>query len=90
VPFDAAHVSRLRAWLEGAVLPPPPLETLPGVTAYNPALLRAHTLAELDMREGAAMRSAGVMTLRWLAHRYGPPDVRALAAVDDLAVGRGD
>jgi hypothetical protein len=75
-----AAIARLRAWLATAELAAPPLLTIPGVEAYDVALLRARLLAE------TAVGDAGTATLklRHLAARYGPPEIAALARPEQL------
>ena len=72
--LDAAAIARLCAWLETAKLPPPPLHALPGVQAFDVELLRWQLLAFI----------AAVAELRYLAARYGPPAIAALARSDEL------
>jgi hypothetical protein len=77
--FEA--IIRLRGWLETAKLPPPPLVIIPGVVSYDVELTRRQILAQTVCLGGD--RHA-VLELRYLAARYGPPEIRALAKPDQL------
>jgi hypothetical protein len=55
--------------------------TMPGVEAWNRELTRRQLLSE-TVSEGGPQRA--VLELRYLAARYGPPEIRALARPDQL------
>ena len=80
--LDAAAIARLCAWLERAELPPSPLDTLPGVQAFDVELLRRRTLRSLQVGDGDY--TSALARLRYLAARYGPPEIAALARPDEL------
>jgi hypothetical protein len=61
--------------------PDPPLRTMPGVEAYDVELLRAQVLAE-TASPGGPHRT--LLELRYLAARYGPPEIAALARPEQL------
>jgi hypothetical protein len=82
VTLDAAAIARLCAWLERAELPPPPLDTLPGVQAFDVERLRRQVLTSVQV--GGGDYSAALMRLRYLAARYGPPEIAALARPAEL------
>jgi hypothetical protein len=72
---------RLRAWLRTAELPDPPMITMPGIEAWSPELTRRQLLAE-TFSEGGPQRA--ILEPRYIAARYGPPEIRALARPDQL------
>jgi hypothetical protein len=76
-----AELIRLRAWLEKADLPVPPLKTIPGVEAHNVELKRQQLLART---RGAAPDPNAVPELRYIAAHYGPPEIRELAKPHQL------
>ena len=80
--LDPAAIARLCAWLERAELPPAPLDTLPGVQAFDVELLRRQVLH--SVRVGDGDYPSAVARLHYLAARYGPPEIAALARVDEL------
>jgi hypothetical protein len=80
--LDAADIARLGAWLESAELPPPPLDTMPGVQAFDVELLRRETLRSVQV--GGGDYWSAINRLRYLAARYGPPEISVLARPDDL------
>ena len=82
MPLDAAAIVRLCAWLETAELPPPPLDTLPGVQAFDVDLLRRQILRSLQVGDGDY--TSALARLRYLAARYGPPEIAALARPEEL------
>jgi hypothetical protein len=77
--MDSKAIEDLLTWLEEANLPPPPLRTLPGVGHYNVELLRKQLLADVPTSDSIAL-----LKLRYLAARYAPPNVRALAKPEEL------
>jgi hypothetical protein len=80
-PPSRHDILRLRDWLRTAELPEPPMLTIPGVEALSPELTRRQLLAETDSEGG--LRTA-VLELHYLAARYGPPEIRALARPHQL------
>lgn len=80
--LDTAAIARLCAWLESVQLPSPPLDTLPGVQAFDVELLRRQTLHSIEAGDGGY--SAALAKLRYLAARYGLPEIAALARPEDL------
>ena len=80
--LDAAAIARLCAWLERAELPAPPLDTLPGVQAYDVELLRRQVLHSVQVGDGDY--GPALARLRYLAARYGPPEITALARPAEL------
>lgn len=77
VTLDTAAIARLCASLESAELPLAPLETLPGVQAFAIELVRRQLLGSIAA--GLAGYGPAVAELRYLAARYGPPAIAALA-----------
>jgi hypothetical protein len=75
-----AAVRRLRAWLATAELPEPPQRLMPGVEAYDVERLGAQLLAEAALGDA----DTAVMNLRYLAARYGPPEIDSLAMPESL------
>jgi hypothetical protein len=73
-------IRALRAWLATAELPEPPLGLMPGLEAHDVERLRAQLLAETALGDSAG----AVLNLRYLAARYGPPEIAALARPDSL------
>ena len=71
-----SHLARLCAWLETAELPPPPLNALPDVQAFDVELLRRQVLH--SVRVGDGDYPSAVARLQYLAARYGPPEFAAL------------
>jgi hypothetical protein len=82
VSLDAAPIARLCAWLETADLPAPPLDTLPGVQAFDIELLRRRILHSVQVGDGDY--GPALVRLRYLAARYGPPEIAALARPEEL------
>jgi hypothetical protein len=82
VTLDAAAIASLCACLDTAELPPAPLDTLPGVQAFDVELLRRQLLGSIAA--GLAGYGPAVAELRYLAARYGPPAIAALARPDAL------
>jgi hypothetical protein len=80
-PPSREAILRLRAWLADAQLPAPPLALMPGVTAYDVESLRQRLLAETASPGGSA---TALLNLRYLAARYGPPGIAALARPEPL------
>jgi hypothetical protein len=74
-PPSRDAILRLRAWLETAERPDPPLKTMPGVEAHDVERLRQQLLAETALGDS----TGAVLNLRYLAARYGPPAIAALA-----------
>jgi hypothetical protein len=72
--MDSEAIEDLLTWLEEAELPPPPLRSMPGVEHYNVELMRKQFLEFVPAGDNIAL-----LKLRYLAARYGPPKVRALA-----------
>jgi hypothetical protein len=70
----------VQSWLATAALPEPPLVLMPGVAAYDVERLRAQLLAETALGDSAG----AVLNLRYLAARYGPPAIAALAMPESL------
>jgi hypothetical protein len=75
---DPTPIARLCAWLERAELPLPPLDTLPGVQAFDVELLRRQTLRSAQVGDGDD--GPALARLRYLAalrtardRRAGPP-----------------
>jgi hypothetical protein len=79
-PPSREAILRLRAWLAEAELPDPPLALMPGVEVYDVERLRAQLLAETALGDSAA----AVLNLRYLAARYAPPEIAALARPEQL------
>jgi hypothetical protein len=52
VTLDAAAIARLRAWLKNAELPPPPVDTLPGVQAFDIELPRRQVFRSAQAGDG--------------------------------------
>jgi hypothetical protein len=77
---DWAAIRQLRAWLATAELPEPPLRLMPGVEAHDVDRLRAHILAETVLGDAGT----ATLNLRYLAARYGPPEIAALALPESL------
>jgi hypothetical protein len=77
VTLEAAAIARLCAWLQTAELPPAPLETLPGVQAFDIELLRHQLLASIAA--GLVGYGPAVGELRYLAAGYGPAAIHVLA-----------
>ena len=50
--LDATAIARLCVWLERAELPAPPLDTLPGVQAFDVELLRRQVLHSVQVGDG--------------------------------------
>ena len=75
--LDAADIARLCAWLERVDLPPPPLDTLPGVRAFDVELLRRQTLRSVQVGDGDC--GPALLRLRHLAARYGSSEIAGLA-----------
>ena len=75
-PPSCEAILRLRAWLATAEPPAPPLRLMPGVEAFDVALLRAQLLAETASPSGSG---TALLNLRYLAAHYGPPEIAALA-----------
>jgi hypothetical protein len=73
-------ILRLRAWLADAELPDPPLVLMPGVEAYDVELLRRRLLAATALGDDGT----ALLHLRYLAARYGPPELAALARPEQL------
>jgi hypothetical protein len=71
---------RLRAWPATAELPDPPLALMPGVEAHHVERLRARLLAETALGDS----HTATLNLRYLAARYGPPEIAALARPEQL------
>jgi hypothetical protein len=67
-------------WSFAVPQPEPPLKLMPGVEAYNVALLRHQVLAETAVGDSGT----ATLNLRYLAARYGPPEIAALAQADQL------
>ena len=80
--LDAAAIARLCAWLQSAELPPAPLDTLPGVQAFDVELLRRQVLHSVQVGDGDY--GPALTRLRYLAARYGPPEICALARPEEL------
>jgi hypothetical protein len=57
--------------------------TTPGVEAWSPELTRRQLLSETHSEAGP---QRAVLELRYIAARYGPPEIRALAKPDQLPV----
>jgi hypothetical protein len=57
------------------------MKTMPGVEAYDVELLRAHILAATASPGGLAR---ALLELRFLAARYGSPEIAALARPEQL------
>ena len=79
-PPSREAILRLRAWLADAELPDPPLALMPGVTAYDVELLRSRLLAATALGDDGT----ALLNLRYLAARYGPPGIAALARPEQL------
>ena len=79
---DPTPIARLCAWLETADLPAPPLDTLPGAQAYDVELLRRQVLHSVQVGDGDY--GPALARLRYLAARYGSPEIRALARPAEL------
>ena len=75
-------IARLCAWLEHAELPPPPLDALPAVQAFDVELLRGQRLR--SVQGGGGDYSSALSRLRYLAARYGPPELALLAKPEEL------
>ena len=82
MPLDAAAIARLCAWLQTAELPPPPLDTLPGVQAFDVELLRRQVLHSVQVGDGDY--ASALARLRYLAAQYGPPEIAELARPEEL------
>jgi hypothetical protein len=82
-PPSRDDIMRLRTWLRTAKLPEPPMLTMPGVEAWSPELTRMQLLAETASEAGP---QRAVLELRYIAARYGPPEIRALARPELLPV----
>ena len=80
--LDASAIARLCAWLESAELPSPALDAMPGVQAFDAELLRCQTLRSVQVGDGDY--GPALSRLRYLAARYGPPEIAALARPDEL------
>ena len=80
--LDLTAIAHLCAWLESAELPPPPLDALPGVQAVDVELLRRQTLRSVQVGDGDY--GSALSRLRYLAAGYGPPDIAALAHLEEL------
>jgi hypothetical protein len=80
--LDAAAIARLCAWLKRAELPPAPLDTLPGVQAFDLGLLRRQVLHSVQVGDGDY--GPALAKLRYLAARYGLPEIAALARPAEL------
>jgi hypothetical protein len=80
-PPSRDDILRQRAGLRTAELPDPPMLTMPGVEAWSPELTPRQLLAETASEGGS--RTA-VLELRYLAVRYEPPEIRALAKPETL------
>jgi hypothetical protein len=80
-PPSRDDIMLLRAWLRTAELPDPPMVTMPGVEAWSPELARMQLLAETDSPSGPAR---AFLESRYIAVRYGPPEIRELARPDQL------
>ena len=80
--LHAAAIARLCAWLKRAELPAPPLDTLPGVRAFDVDLLRRQVLHSVQVGDGDY--TGALARLRYLAARYGPPELAALARPAEL------
>jgi hypothetical protein len=77
--MDSKAIEDLLTWLEEAELPPPPLRSMPGVEAYDVERMRRELLSDVPAGDSTAL-----LKLRYLAVRYGPPTVRALADPEHL------
>ena len=82
MPLDAAAIARLCAWLERAELPAPRLDVLPGVQAFDVELMRRQVLHSVQAVDGDY--EPALLKLRYLAARYGPPEIAVLARADEL------
>ena len=82
VSLDAAAIARLCTWLQTAELPAPPLDTLPGVRTFDVELLRRQVLHSIQVGDGDY--GPALARLRYLAARYGPPEIAALARPEEL------
>jgi hypothetical protein len=80
-PPSPDDIECLRTWLGTAELPPPPLKTIPGVEAHNVDLMRQQILVQTAF---LSPDPHAVLELRYIAARYGPPEIRALAKPDQL------
>jgi hypothetical protein len=80
-PPSRDDILRLRTWLRTAELPEPPMLTMPGVEAYSPELTCRQLLAEMFSEAGSRTTA---LELRYIAARYGSPEIRALARPDQL------
>jgi hypothetical protein len=80
-PPSRAAILRLRAWLATAALPDPPLQLMPGVEAWSPELARIQILTETSSSAGP---TRAFLERRYIAARYGPPEIRALAKPHQL------
>ena len=69
--LGAAAIARLCAWLQSAELPAPPLDTLPGVQAFDVELLRRQVLGSIQVGDGDY--TAALMRLRYLYSTPGAP-----------------
>jgi hypothetical protein len=65
-----------------AALPAQPLDTLPGVQAFDVELLRRQVLHSVQV--GGGDYGPAQLRLRYLAARYGPPEIAALARPAEL------
>jgi hypothetical protein len=80
--LDAAAIARLCPWLERTELPAPPLDTLPGVQAFDVDLLRRQVLH--SVQDGDGDYGPALTRLRYLAARYGSPEIARLARPEEL------
>jgi hypothetical protein len=60
--------------------------TLPGVQAFDVELLRRQVLHSVQVGDGDY--GPALTRLRYLAARYGPPEIAALAQPDELPLPR--
>jgi hypothetical protein len=80
VPPSEEAIATLLTWLETADLPDPPLHLIPGVEAHDVELMREQLPAAVPKGNRTAL-----LKLRYLAARYGPPEIRELAEPEGLA-----
>ena len=73
-------IAALLTWLEVADLPDPPRRLIPCVEAWDVELMREQLLEAVPRGDGAAL-----LTLRYLAARYGPHEIQDLAEPGELA-----